>query len=281
VPLVEAHRLRVRIAAREGWRLIIFDTNTLYGLHRNSPKFDLLRALKHSGSHSAGIPWMVREELVAQQVLEYTAAYDSAEAAVRGLDRKAPWRSGSVLLPSRGIDQAKDYWRSQYAEVLSTLETSGESAKEALAREAYCQKPAKTDAKAKGGARDVAIWLSVIDYLKENPTETVYFVSNNVRDFSDGEYPDPMLDDVGDMRDRLVLLTSFEEVISRFTQDVAVDPEKARNVLTSLPASVLASVESSAQTIPKNVRVQVNGVDNTTSFHGNSGSVHRLPSHGV
>jgi hypothetical protein len=229
--------------------MIIFDTSALYGLTRSSPKFDFLRALKHSGLEPVGIPWMVREELVAQQVLEYETAYGQANAAISGLNRKIPWAAaGSVKLPARDVEKAKEYWRGQYEEILKILETSGESARAALAREAYCEKPANVDPKNKGGARDAAIWLSVIDYLKANPAETVYFVSNNTQDFGDGSaYPSPMSEDLTDMMSRLLHLTSFDDCISRFSDNLGASTEDVKSLLTSLINDSLVSIEGTAQ----------------------------------
>ena len=227
--------------------MIIFDTTELYGLHRGNPRFRLLRALKRSGSHAAGIPWMVREELVAQRVLEYAAAWNRAEAAVKELNRKTPWRSSSHI-PPREIEKAKEYWRAQYDEVLVTLETSGDDAKLALAREAYCEKPAKIDRKSKGGARDAAIWLSVVSYLKEHPEETAYFVSDNVRDFGDGtSYSAPMSDDLRGMESRLSFLRSFDEVISRFTEEIEVDIEYIKGLLAGLDRDSLELIKTYAE----------------------------------
>ena len=151
-------------------------------------------------------------------------------------------------IPSRETEKAKEYWRRQYEEVLITLETSGENAKAALAREAYCEKPAKIDPKTKSGARDAAIWLSVISYLKEHPDETVYFVSGNIHDFGDGTgYPAPMSDDLHGMEDRLFLLASFDKVISRFTEDITVDIENVKGLLADLGHDSLAAIGAAAQ----------------------------------
>lgn len=226
--------------------MIIFDTSVLFGLHPKNPRFDLLMALKHAGTEPAGIPWMVREELVAQQVLEYSVAYNRARDAVNALNRRTPWGSPVDLAPTE-VDQAREHWRGVYAEVLHTLETSGESALEALAREAYCQSPAKNDPDAKGGARDAAIWLSVIDYLRSHLDEHVYFVSSNVTDFGDGSsYPAVMLRDLGDMKDRLTLITSFNDVITRFTEKIEIDPGHVKGLLAGLSGDALAPVEGSA-----------------------------------
>ena len=247
--------------------MIIFDTSVLYGLNRNSPNFDLLMALKHSGSQPAGIPWMVREELVAQQVLEYESAHDEAEVAIAGLNRKTPWARAATL-PSRDVENAKKYWRGQYEEVLNILETSSDSAKTALEREAYCQKPAKPNPGSKGskgGARDVAIWLSVIDYLKENPTEKVVFVSNNVRDFSDGtNYPSPMSEDLGDMGPRLSLLTSFDEFISAFTERIEADSNRVKELLAYLVGDSLTPIGHSANSMLRGGRFEGTRIDSGT-----------------
>ena len=227
--------------------MIIFDTSELYGLTPSSPKFDFLRALKHSGSQAAGIPWMVREELVAKQVLEYEAAHSRAYASIAALNRKMPWVIDADL-QSLDIERAKKYWRGQYEEILETLETSGESARAALSREVYCEKPAKVDSGNKGGARDAAIWLSVIDYLKANPMEKVYFVSSNTRDFGDGiVYPNPMSKDLGSMVSWLSHLTSFDDCISRFSERIEADGAYLKDILTSLISGTPTQIETAAQ----------------------------------
>ena len=232
--------------------MIIFDSNVLYGLHRNSPQFDLLMALKHSGSYPIGIPWMVLEELVAKQVLEYDDAYAKADAAITALNRKTPWARSASGLAARDIERAKRYWRNQYEEILEVIETSGENARTALVREAYCQKPAKADPRSKGGARDVAIWLSIIGYLKENPTQRVFFVSNNTRDFGDGtNYSDLMSDDLGGMKERLSCLTSFEDFVSRFTEKIEVDNEHVKSLLENHINRFPTLIESAAQNVLK------------------------------
>ncbi|WP_406465823.1 hypothetical protein OH768_00515 [Streptomyces sp. NBC_01622] len=62
--------------------MIIFDSNALFGLSSDAPKFDLLRALKRSGRHKVAIPWMVREELVAQKVIRQAEAHQEAVSAI-------------------------------------------------------------------------------------------------------------------------------------------------------------------------------------------------------
>lgn len=231
--------------------MIIFDTNILRGVTRNNPKFDLLRALRRSGSHQAGIPWMVLEELVAKQVLEYKAFHREAGTAIENLNSKAPW-DNATSLARLDIERAKEYWRGQYAEVLEILETGDANAKTALAREAYCEKPAKADPRSKGGARDVAIWLSVIDYLKAHPDDDVFFVTNNHHDFGSGDdYPEPMAGDLGDMKDRLTILKSFDDFISRFTGAIEVSDDEIMRRLEDLASDPVVAIGVSANTLLK------------------------------
>ena len=226
--------------------MIIFDTNALFGLRRDTPKFDLLRAFKLSGSQIAAVPWMVLEELVAQQVVPYVTAHDRAFSAIKELNRRSPWRASSVRIPPREIEEAKAYWRAEYSEVLTVLETSADNAKLALAREAYVEKPAKIIGdknNIKVGARDVAIWLSVVGYLKDNPGEEVFFVCNNHRDFGRGvDYVSPMAEDIAGMESRLKFLPLFEDFISRFTQEIDVASDRARDLLSQLGADSIAAV---------------------------------------
>jgi hypothetical protein len=230
-------------------KMIIFDTSELFGLNRGNSKFDFLRALRYSNVERAGIPWMVREELVAQQVIEYRNAYIQAESAINQLNRRTFWSRTPVALPSPRIERAKRYWRDQFAEVLETLQTSGASARAALAREAFREKPAKITTKEKSGARDVAIWLSVVDYLRANPNDPVYFVTSNVKDFGDGTaYESPMLEDLGDMAARLTYLTSFDDCISRFSTTIDANLEDVKELLSNLVGASLTPIVRAAHT---------------------------------
>lgn len=215
--------------------MIIFDSNALFGLSPDAPKFDLLRAIKRSGRQKVGIPWVVLEELVGQKVLAEAAAFDKAVSAVRDLNRLAP-RLRQPTPRSFSKEAARTFWRTQYGRLFEVIPTSGEAALQALAREAHCEKPAKSpDAKEKGGARDVAIWLSAIEYLQKHPDDKVYFVTANKRDFGDGSsFPSPMAEDLMGLEDRLELLSSFEEVVAKFTTRLDIDEKHIEDVLVGM-----------------------------------------------
>jgi hypothetical protein len=217
--------------------VIIFDTSVLFGLGPEDPKLDLLRALRQSGQQQVAIPWMVQEELVAHRVLRHAKAHAEAVTATRTLNRPAPWAHEPEPGPF-DRDAASAYWRKQYRRLFDVIETSGDVALQALQREANRQKPAKgPKASDKGGARDAAIWLSVVDYLKANPGETAYFVTGNTRDFGNGtELPAPMDADIKGLESQLKLLTSFDDAVSEFTTPLETD-EHTQDVLADLLTS--------------------------------------------
>lgn len=217
--------------------MIIFDTSALFGLGPDNPKLDLLRALRQSGQQQVAIPWMVQEELVAHRVLGHAKAHAEVVSATRALNRTAPWAHEPGPGPF-DRDAASAWWRKHYQGLFDVIETSGEVARQALQREANRQKPAKgPEASDKGGARDAAIWLSVVDCLKANPGETAYFVTGNTHDFGNGTgFPAPMDADVKGLESRLKLITSFDDAVSEFTTRLEID-EGTRDVLTGLLTS--------------------------------------------
>jgi PIN domain len=217
--------------------VIIFDTSVLLALGSDDPRLDLLRALRQSGQQQVAITWMVQEELVAHRVLRHAKAYAEAVTATRALNRTTPWAHEPGPGPF-DREAASAYWRKHYQGLFDVIETSGDVARQDLQREANCQKPAKgPEAADKGGARDAAIWLSVVDYLKANPGETAYFVTGNTRDFGNGtEFPAPMDADIKGLESRLKLITSFDEAISEFTIPLEID-ESTQGLLVGLLTS--------------------------------------------
>ncbi|MFF5977118.1 hypothetical protein ACFY7C_37060 [Streptomyces sp. NPDC012769] len=68
----------------------------------------------------------------------------------------------------------------------------------------------------------MAIWFSVLEFLKANPDEHAYFVTNNSTDFGDGtSFPYPMNEDVRGLEHRLTVMKDFDEVVSRFSTEVS------------------------------------------------------------
>lgn len=230
--------------------LIIFDSSVLFGYGFDSPNFDLLRMLKQSGEHRVAIPWMVQEELVAQKTLGHAEAYKKAVSAISALNKIASWDRQRQPQPF-DVERVRDHWREQYQNLFEVIETSGATARVALFREASCEKPANSvEAKGKGGARDAAIWLSVVDYLNNHADGDVCFVSNNTSDFGDGSsYYPPMSKDIEGLEERLKHLTSFDAVVSTFSKPIEIDEKYIESILVKLLTSqdALALLEKAAQ----------------------------------
>ncbi|MFI1265508.1 MULTISPECIES: PIN domain-containing protein [Streptomyces] len=201
--------------------MLIFDTNAVHLLPPGGPRADILRKLRQSGHHRVAVPWMVMEEMAAHQAKFYPDKHRAVVTALEKLRDALPWELESALEPL-DLERLLDHWRGVYGEIFENIETSGESARKALSREATSLPPAKRAKDHSEGARDVAIWFSILEFLRENPDEHVCFVTNNTADFGDGVvYPYPMNEDVRGLEDRLTRLTDFSEVVSQFTKEVS------------------------------------------------------------
>ncbi|MEV4998542.1 PIN domain-containing protein [Streptomyces niveus] len=223
--------------------MIIFDTNAVNLLDAESTRADFIRKLRRSGHHRVAVPWMVMEEMAAHQSYFYPDKYRSVLTALEKLDELLPWKVESLLEPL-DTERLLDHWRGIYGEIFEVIETSGEAALKALAREAMRLPPAKRAKDHSEGARDVAIWFSILEYLKANPDEHVYFITNNTTDFGDGTtYPYPMDEDVRGLEARLTRLTDFNDVLARFSKEVpGQDAEAAADeLLRSLPIRQLVA----------------------------------------
>ncbi|MFC9916212.1 PIN domain-containing protein [Streptomyces sp. NPDC127197] len=220
--------------------MIILDTNILWPFSPDSSSADLLRAIRAAGAHEVAVPWMVMEELAAQQAIKYREKLQKAAEALESLQQVTPWELG-VDFGDPAEDSLRDHWRRQWGAVLETIPTSNEALREAAFREMNKLAPCKEVKGVKTGARDAAIWLSVVEYARCHPEETVYFVSANTRDFSDGRsYPSPMCDDIAGMESRFVHLTSMDDIASQFTEPAETDEALVVTILTS--PEVLAQI---------------------------------------
>ena len=88
--------------------------------------------------------------------------------------------------------------------------------------------------------------------MKNHPGEDLCFVSANTKDFGDGSsYVSPMSEDIDGLRERLTHLTSFDSVVSNFSQPIEIDEEYIEGVLVELLTSqeALAVLENAAEKI--------------------------------
>ncbi|MFB8242876.1 PIN domain-containing protein [Kitasatospora purpeofusca] len=201
--------------------IILFDTNAINQVDLRNPRTDIVRALRRSGQR-VGVPGMVLEELVAHKTKEYMAQQQGAASALKALRRKMPWQPAAAFEePRLELEECQAYWRRAYSELFEVVATSGEAALKALAREALALPPAKRDAEPPEGARDAAIWFTILDYLQQHPDDEVHFVTNNTKDFGNGiTYRFPMDQDLGNCASRLKRLKDFNAVVTTFTEPV-------------------------------------------------------------
>ncbi|MGO4856271.1 PIN domain-containing protein [Arthrobacter sp. 2MCAF14] len=216
--------------------MIIFDTNAVNLLPPNGPRADIIRKLRESGHHRVAVPWMVLEEMAAHKAVFYLDRHRSAVTVLQKLQDVLPWELESSLEPL-DLERLLNHWRDAYREIFEVIDTSGEIARSALAREAMALPPAKRDRDRSEGARDVAIWFSILEFLKENPEENICFVTNNTDDFGDGTaYAYPMDEDLRGLEGRLTRLADFNQVVSQFTKEVSgKDAEAVGDLLRSFP----------------------------------------------
>ncbi|MEC3998872.1 PIN domain-containing protein [Actinacidiphila sp. DG2A-62] len=219
----------------ESGSLIIFDTNAVNRLNPTSDRADIIRKLRKSGKHRVAVPWMVLEELVAHQAKIYLSRHQKAEKAITELQAATAWKLDAHV-EELALKRLQDHWRTQYSEIFEVIETSGDAARMALAREAMALPPAKQNERAEGG-RDVAIWFSILEYLRANPDEHACFVTDNHHDFGNGtDYPFPMNEDLRGMEIRLSRLKDFDAVVRTFTK--AVSGETALATAEALLSSI-------------------------------------------
>ncbi|MFB7609832.1 PIN domain-containing protein [Streptomyces gardneri] len=212
--------------------MIILDACIIRALGLKDSSADLLRALRAVGERVA-IPWMVAEELVAQRVILHQEAHAAADAALEAVARHTPWNP-KMQVEGADADRVRGYWQGAYETIAETLSPSPTAMRDALYREANVLPPCKSQGKGKTGARDALIWLTAVEYAREYPEETVCFVSGNTRDFGKGSpYAPPMAQDVADLGDRFVHLTTLDEVIKRFTKPGETDEALAAEILGS------------------------------------------------
>ncbi|MFI1683898.1 PIN domain-containing protein [Streptomyces sp. NPDC020794] len=236
--------------------MIILDTCILRGCGLGSSSADLLRTIRGSGIQRVAVPWVVMEELAAQHAVKYEKQYESAAAVLESLRKLTPW-SGVPELGECDLDRVREHWRREYGSIVDVIPTSEEALREAAFREANGLAPSKIASSGsksvKTGYRDVAIWMSAIEYGRQHPQETVYFVSSNTEDFGDGtSYRHPMSNDVVGLGSRFVHLTSLDQVVSRFTHPAEVDDQRVQAALarsTSLIAKAAFEDDDMAKSL--------------------------------
>lgn len=227
--------------------MIILDTCVIRSMGLDSSDAQLLRALRETENERVAVPWMVMEERAAQLAITYVEAHEKATQALRQLQRATP---GDVPeLGDSDPEAVRAHLREKLGQLVEVLPTSEAALREGMYREANVLPPAglkkdpedKSDKKKalKVGARDVAIWLSAVEYARTHPKETVYFVSSNTQDFGDGTaYRHPMDRDVEGLGDQFVHLTRLADLLQLIAPSVKVTPDQVEKLLPSYTDNV-------------------------------------------
>ncbi|MEU7322618.1 PIN domain-containing protein [Streptomyces griseoviridis] len=223
--------------------MIILDANVLKGVSLRGPVAELLRAIRAAGVERVAAPGIVFEELAAQQVLAYEEKYAAALDAMEKLNRATPW--AAVPLPERAEpDFIRAHWRERYTDLVEPLQTSHAAYEQALFREANLLAPCKSvnSGKHKTGARDAAIWLTAVEYAREHPAETVYFVTGDTDFFDQGTPLGAPLDkDVDSLGEKFQAITSLDDVIAEFATEIPAPEDEVRSILAKPAASIAMS----------------------------------------
>ncbi|MGW4850864.1 PIN domain-containing protein [Streptomyces sp. NPDC004288] len=215
--------------------MIIFDTNAIKDLDPHGSKADLIRLLRKANVKVAA-PWVVLEELSAHRLYQYQRHFNLMRRQHQELSALEPNLAGPE--PKFEGDRFAQHWRNQYSEIFTEIPTSQRALKAAVLREAACMKPAKVDTTKKSGGRDVAIWFSILEYLNENPSEEIFFVTSNTADFGEpDEWPFPLDIDLRGKSHRLTQLLDFEEALKRFTEEAETPEGIVDDLKTRLSAS--------------------------------------------
>ncbi|MET7720663.1 PIN domain-containing protein [Streptomyces mirabilis] len=233
--------------------MIILDTNMLWGVSPDNASVDLLKTIRASGVQGVAVPWTVMEELAAQRALKHTEKYDAAVVAIRALRDNTPGPI-TTRLPAYEPEKVRQYWRDAFAAIVEVLPPSAWALQEAAFREANVLAPCKrlevkgVNKPVKTGSRDAAIWLTAVEYAREHPDETVYFVSKNTDDFGDGSsYKVPMSTDLQGLEDRFKHYTSLDPVVDQFTQPTEVDEAAVLDRLGTPGAASVIAQEAAAK----------------------------------
>lgn len=157
---------------------IFLDTNALpLESHIGSLRFSIIRAIAHQRSHTIFVPSLALEEAVAKRQRDLETAARDLE---RTLDRLRKLGVKVDSPPLQSPADTAEQWRKDLMAQVNIIETSDRASSQALLREVCRLRPAREGK----GARDAAIWITVLDaHRKLN--EISYFLSNNTKDFAD------------------------------------------------------------------------------------------------
>ena len=170
--------------------MIVLDTNQLERHSLDSSFMAILKVLARLTGNRLALSEVTYNEHCAHYENQLRHAYGQAEKSrneLAGLvkatgSREIFTRMSSADIAERTMKYGSDY-QSKVLDTFDLIPLDGESAVEALRREAWRIPPASTSFDVQGtGARDAAIWLSLIKESIRQP-ERIFFISSDKRAF--------------------------------------------------------------------------------------------------
>ena len=178
--------------------MIALDTNQIRAKSPSGPLLRMLHKVATETDHELVLPEMVVEEYLAHYRREVEVALQRVRETIEKLRQLVPSWDAPRLPYSSIPAEAEKIRQEQFAQIFQTLPTPESAWQEALFREARRRPPSKTSWDTPGsGARDVAIWLTVIDACRLRGAET-YFVTDNSSDFGKGALLPELIVDLND-----------------------------------------------------------------------------------
>lgn len=212
--------------------MIILDTNELRANQSlDSPTLHLLRAVAETSGHRLALPALVIEEFVAHHRQSVTEAVSQAERAIQRVRELAPTATIQTPAFPRPEVVASEVGQ-RVRETFETLVLDAQDAVVALRRELARERPASTSwDKAGTGARDAAIWLTV---LRASEREgDVYFVSRDRRAFGEGELHEELADEVAKRGTTVNYCGDLTELLDRLAERAEADDETISRLAAS------------------------------------------------
>jgi hypothetical protein len=207
--------------------MIVLDTNQLDRHSLNSPLMAILKVLARVTNHRLAVSEVTYNEHCAHFEYRLRSAHaqqNRARKDMRALLKAAGqererWDLESATRTEKFIDRHIASYKNRISNVFDVVRLDGESAIEALRREACRIAPASTSFDTKGsGARDAAIWLSLIRKSTES-SEKIFFVSADRQAFSSSA----ITADYNKSGSSIVILDDIRELLEALADRVDVD----------------------------------------------------------
>ncbi len=174
-----------------------------------------LSIVAHQTGQAVRLPEIVAREAEEHYRRSLVEAVERHDSAVQDLAAKFDLEIDVHLEPTPWVPDAVDTWRQRLEQVAEVVPTHPSDAVAALEREIVGRPPTKERQKGKAGAgaRDAAIWLTVLrDHCSRG--EPSVFVTANKQDFAtDGAWNAGLAAEVAELEQPLTLHLSLETLV--------------------------------------------------------------------